>query len=195
VICNAQSSGSCMLTQGNARESTHSRLACDGAGCRYLYVGTSSGSMLVIDQEAGEDKALRLVQMTPRLTANRGLLTRPPAPCAPPCSPSPAPHKCACFLAANDRGLSRRRQDNRHHRCALRWGGSGQGGGSRHQPWACLFLDAFCLIFSKHRPHAPRSLRRSIPPPLSVLPSECADGRYMNRVKRERGAGGFIDCL
>ncbi len=35
--------------------------------------------MLVIDQEAGEDKKLRLVQMTPRLTANRGLLSRPPA--------------------------------------------------------------------------------------------------------------------
>lgn len=68
---------------------------CLGKTCRYLYVGTSSGTLLVIDQEPGEGKMLRLVQMTPRVTANRGLFSRPCALCSPPhaCSPLALPRK------------------------------------------------------------------------------------------------------
>ena len=51
---------------------------CDRERCRYLYIGTSGGTLLVIDQEPGEGKMLRLVQMTPRVTANRGPFPHPP---------------------------------------------------------------------------------------------------------------------
>jgi len=55
-------------------------LCCDGKSCRYLYVGTSGGTLLVIDQEPEESKMLRLVQMTPRVTTNRGLFHHAPRP-------------------------------------------------------------------------------------------------------------------
>jgi acetate kinase len=41
-------------------------------GHRYIYVGTSGGSVVVIDQDK-----LSIVQMAPRLTAKRGPLHNP----------------------------------------------------------------------------------------------------------------------
>ena len=92
-------------------------MCCDGKSCRYLYVGTSGGTLLVIDQEPGEGKMLRLVQMTPRVTANRGLFPQPPRPLfasprpvSPPLLALPAAQavrlprrQCACRHSANDR--------------------------------------------------------------------------------------------
>jgi hypothetical protein len=83
---------------------------CDRERCRYLYIGTSGGTLLVIDQEPGEGKMLRLVQMTPRVTANRGPFPHPPralcslprARSSRPCSPCLL-RKCACRHSTKDR--------------------------------------------------------------------------------------------
>jgi len=56
---------------------------------RYIYVGTSGGSIVVINQEADAfDKSLAVVQLSPRVTVNRGggkitALTTVPYPRAP----------------------------------------------------------------------------------------------------------------